>query len=78
MTDASFEHLHYIAGEWVGGQGYTHNINPSDLADTVGLYAKGSAAQVDQAVRAARAALPAWQAFGIQARTQELGGIAVR
>lgn len=66
------EHLHYIAGEWTAGNGFTPNVNPSDLADTVGLYAKGSAAQVDQAVRAARAAMPAWQAFNVQARADAL------
>jgi len=40
------EHLNYINGEWVAGSGFTPNINPSDLADTIGLYAKGTAAQV--------------------------------
>ena len=44
------EHLNYIAGEWVAGNGFAPNVNPSDLADTIGLYAKGSAQQVDQAV----------------------------
>src|SRR5687767_3470425 len=66
------EHLNYIAGEWVAGNGFAPNVNPSDLADTIGLYAKGSAQQVDQAVRAARAAMPAWAAFGIQARADAL------
>jgi acyl-CoA reductase-like NAD-dependent aldehyde dehydrogenase len=66
------EHLNYVAGEWVAGNGFAPNINPSDLADTIGLYAKGTAAQVDAAVRAARAAMPAWQAFGIQARADAL------
>jgi aldehyde dehydrogenase (NAD+) len=66
------EHLHYIAGEWTAGNGFTPNVNPSDLADTIGLYAKGSAAQVDQAVRAARQAMPAWQAFNVQAGADAL------
>jgi len=66
------EHLNYVAGEWVAGNGFAPNINPSDLADTIGLYAKGTAAQVDAAVRAARAAMAAWQAFGIQARADAL------
>ncbi|WP_280150549.1 aldehyde dehydrogenase family protein [Piscinibacter sp. XHJ-5] len=66
------EHLHYIGGEWVAGNGFTPNVNPSDLADTIGQYAKGSAAQVDQAVRAARAAMPAWQGFNVQARADAL------
>src|SRR5437667_9792184 len=72
MSDATHEHLNYVGGEWATGNGLTPNINPSDLADTVGLYAKGTAAQVDQAVRAARAAMPAWQGFGVQARADAL------
>ncbi|HUG25644.1 aldehyde dehydrogenase family protein [Piscinibacter sp.] len=66
------EHLNYVGGEWVAGDGFTPNINPSDLADTIGLYARGTAAQVDAAVHAARAAMPAWQAFGVQARADAL------
>jgi acyl-CoA reductase-like NAD-dependent aldehyde dehydrogenase len=66
------EHLNFIAGEWVAGNGFAPNVNPSDLADTIGLYAKGTSQQVDQAVRAARAAVPAWAAFGIQARADAL------
>lgn len=68
----STDHLNYIGGEWVAGDGFAPNVNPSDLADTVGLYAKGTAQQVDQAVKAARAAMPAWAAFGIQARADAL------
>src|SRR5438552_13598411 len=66
------EHLNFIGGEWAAGNGFTPNLNPSDLADTVGLYAKGSAAQVDAAVQAARAAMPAWQAVSVQARADAL------
>ena len=66
------EHLNYVGGEWVAGDGFTPNVNPSDLADTIGLYARGTAAQVDAAVHAARAAMPAWQAFGVQARADAL------
>jgi aldehyde dehydrogenase (NAD+) len=71
MTD----HLHYIGGEWTAGSGVAPNVNPSDLADTIGQYARGTAAHVDQAVRAARAAMPAWQAFNVQARADALEGI---
>jgi aldehyde dehydrogenase (NAD+) len=66
------EHLHFIGGEWAAGSGVTPNVNPSDLADTIGQYARGTAAHVDQAVRAARAAMPAWQAFNVQARADAL------
>jgi aldehyde dehydrogenase (NAD+) len=50
----------YIGGEWVEGDGTTHNVNPSDTNDVVGAYARASAAQLDEAVAAARAAFPAW------------------
>ena len=71
------EHLNFIGGEWAAGNGFTPNLNPSDLADTVGLYAKGSAAQVDAAVQAARAAMPAWQAVSVQARADALERIGI-
>ncbi|MFL6660528.1 MAG: aldehyde dehydrogenase family protein, partial [Rhizobacter sp.] len=66
------EHLNYIGGEWVAGNGFTPNMNPSDLADTIGQYAKGTSGQVDRAVRAAREAMPAWQRFNVQARADAL------
>ena len=49
-----------IGGEWVEGQDWSDNINPSDTSDIVGQFAQGTAAHVDEAVQAARAALPAW------------------
>ncbi len=68
-------HAHYIAGEWVTGSSTSSNINPSDLADTVGQYAVGGSAEVDAAVAAARAAFPAWSTSGIQARSDALDKI---
>jgi aldehyde dehydrogenase (NAD+) len=62
----------YIGGEWVAGAGYAQNINPSDLSDVVGEYAQADAAQVSQAIAAARAAFPAWSTSGIQARSDAL------
>ena len=53
-------HKNYIGGEWVGGDAATRNVNPSDTNDVVGAYAQASAAQLDAAVAAARAAFPAW------------------
>ena len=82
----------YIAGEWVEGQGVSRNINPSDTDDLVGLYAQASAAQLDAAVAAAKAAFPAWSrttplarhdalmriSSGIAARQDELGDLLAR
>jgi alpha-ketoglutaric semialdehyde dehydrogenase len=58
----------YIAGEWVEGEAVSRNLNPSDTNDIVGLYAHASAAQVENAVAAARAAFPAWSRTSPQER----------
>ena len=89
MTDL---HKNYIAGEWVEGASVTRNINPSNTDDVVGEYAQASASQVDEAVKAARAALHAWArttpqerhdvllkvALEIAARKEELGRLLAR
>jgi alpha-ketoglutaric semialdehyde dehydrogenase len=49
-----------INGEWVPGESFTANRSPSNLDDIVGEYAQGTAEDVDRAVKAAQAALPAW------------------
>ena len=64
-----------IGGQWVAGTSYTPNINPSNLADVIGDYTQASAAQLDAAVQAARAAFPAWSTSGIQARADALDKI---
>ena len=48
----------FINGQWVPTEGVSENRNPANPEDLIGLYARGSAADVDQAVEAARAALP--------------------
>jgi aldehyde dehydrogenase (NAD+) len=68
-------HLNHINGEWVEGSRLVPNINPSDLADAIGLYASATAAQVDLAVHAARAAFPAWSQSNIQMRADALDRI---
>lgn len=62
----------YIDGQWVGSARYQVNTNPSDLSDVIGEYAQADAAQVEQAIAAARRAFPAWATFGIQARADAL------
>ena len=64
-----------IGGQWVAGNRYSPNINPSNLGDTIAEYAQGDAAQVQQAVAAAAAAFPAWSIGGIQARSDALDKI---
>ena len=62
----------FIAGEWVEGVSVSRNINPSDTNDIVGEYAGASAEQVEQAVAAARAALPKWARSTAQLRADIL------
>jgi acyl-CoA reductase-like NAD-dependent aldehyde dehydrogenase len=69
------QHNNLIGGEWLPGNGYSPNINPSNLADVVGHYTQASAAQLDAAVLAARAAFPSWSVSGIQARSDALDKI---
>ncbi len=69
------QHDNLIKGEWVPGNGYSPNLNPSNLADVIGEYAQGDASHVDAAVQAATAAFPAWSTGGIQARADALDKI---
>ena len=71
----STPHLNFINGEWLAGNSLSPNLNPSNLADVIGEYAQGDAAQLDLAVRAAEAAFPAWSTSGIQARSDALDKI---
>ena len=57
-----------IGGEWVDGESTSENRNPSDLDEVVGEFAQGTAADVDKAVEAARAAAPGWRASNAQVR----------
>lgn len=71
MTEQK-RHDNYIGGQWLAAGSYSRNINPSDLSDCLGEYAQADAAQVAQAIAAARAAFPAWSTSGIQARSDAL------
>jgi acyl-CoA reductase-like NAD-dependent aldehyde dehydrogenase len=71
VADAK-QYDNYINGEWVAGADYSANINPSELSDTIGDYAKADLSQVNAAIDAARAAFPAWSTSGIQARHDSL------
>lgn len=71
MADAK-RYDNYIDGQWVAGNNYQANINPSDLSDVIGEYAQADAAQVEAAITAARKAFPGWSVSGIQARADAL------
>ncbi|MFL9923274.1 aldehyde dehydrogenase family protein [Herbaspirillum lusitanum] len=64
-----------IAGEWVTGASEVENINPSDTNDIVGTASHASAAQVAEAIAAARQALPKWNAGTVQLRSDILSTI---
>jgi aldehyde dehydrogenase (NAD+) len=64
-----------IGGEWVEGADINRNMNPSDLSDMVGEYARADAKQALQAIAAARAAFPAWSRGNIQVRADMLEAI---
>ena len=64
-----------IAGEWRLGDGDIPSINPSDLADIVGSFAQASAADLDDAVAAARDAQRIWARTGLEARARVLDAI---
>ena len=71
----TLETRNHIAGRWQEGTSTIENRNPSDLDDVIGHYAQASAAQLDDAIAAARAAQPLWWAAGIQKRHDVLMAI---
>jgi acyl-CoA reductase-like NAD-dependent aldehyde dehydrogenase len=84
-------HKNLIDGEWVGSDG-VENINPSNINEVVGVYARATVEETKQAIAAAKAAFPAWSRSGIlerhailrktadeiTARKQELGELLSR
>jgi alpha-ketoglutaric semialdehyde dehydrogenase len=70
-------HKNYINGEWVEGSATSENINPSDVTDVVGLYTQAGAAQAEDAISAAKAALPGWSNTTPQQRADILETIGV-
>lgn len=65
-----------IAGHWQDGVDAVENRNPADNSEVIGLYARASAAQVEEAAQAARAALPGWAAASPQVRSDLLEAVA--
>ena len=68
-------HKNFVAGDWVEGTDLNRNINPSNLDDVIGEYARASAAQAEAAIDAAFAALPVWRATTIEQRSDILDRI---
>jgi acyl-CoA reductase-like NAD-dependent aldehyde dehydrogenase len=68
-------HQNYINGAWAEAGEPAPNINPSNVSDVVGEYARANEVQVRAAIAAARAAFPAWSRGSIQARADMLDRI---
>ena len=68
-------HQNYINGTWAEAGEPASNINPSNVADIVGEYARANEPQVRAAIAAARAAFPAWARGSIQGRADMLDKI---
>ena len=64
-----------INGEWIDSPDANRNINPSDVDDLIGEYARADAAQARRAIAAATAAFPAWARGNIQERADLLDRI---
>jgi len=75
VTATTELHRNYIAGQWMVGTDASKNINPSDLNDTIGEYARADPAQADAAIAAARAAAPSWSMSSVQERANLLDAI---
>ena len=70
-------HKNFINGEWLEGSAVSKNINPSDVTDVVGEYAQADAQQAEDAIAAAKAALPGWSGTTPQQRADILETIGV-
>lgn len=65
----------YIAGDWVTGTGTVENRNPSDPSDLIGHYAQASAAQLEDALAAARRAQRDWAGYALERKQAVLMAI---
>lgn len=84
-------HKNFINGAWVAGD-QAENINPSNTDEVVGIYARGSSQDAENAIAAAKAAFSGWSRSGllerhgvlrkasdeILARKEELGTLLAR
>ncbi len=69
------ETRNFIAGDWHSGTSTVENRNPSDLSDVIGHFAQADAAQLAEALSAARRAQAEWGATGPQKRHDVLMAI---
>ncbi|HVX99628.1 MAG TPA: aldehyde dehydrogenase family protein [Pseudorhodoplanes sp.] len=65
-------HQNFIAGNWSKATSGVPDINPSNTKDVVGEYARASKADAEAAIKAAKAAFPAWSLASPQVRYDAL------
>ncbi|MGX9854553.1 aldehyde dehydrogenase family protein [Limimaricola variabilis] len=58
----------FIGGRMTAASDAVANVNPSNTDDVIGEFARGTAADLDMAVSAARAAAPGWARSAVQDR----------
>ena len=68
-------HLNFINGEWKEGYDTIENINPSDVSDIVGRYAKANSADCEAAIQAASSAFMDWSQSALEQRKTVLDKI---
>ena len=66
----------YINGEWAASERTFENHNPADAGDCVGVFCRGSRADVDAAASAAQEAWPVWAAMNAPQRAKHLFKVA--
>jgi alpha-ketoglutaric semialdehyde dehydrogenase len=75
MMDLHGLHKNFVAGAWVEGSSVNENVNPSNVKDVIGRYARASRAQAEEAIAAAKAAAPGWARSTPQQRHDVLDAI---
>ena len=70
--NATTDLSHYINGEWVRGKVALDSLNPSDTRDIVARAPSDDGAAMNDAVQAAKAALPAWAGASPEVRSDVL------
>jgi alpha-ketoglutaric semialdehyde dehydrogenase len=58
----------FIEGDWVAASEVAPDINPSNTSEVIGDFPRGSAADTERAIKAAKQAFPGWARSSIQVR----------
>jgi aldehyde dehydrogenase (NAD+) len=62
VVTGSWQGRQFLGGSWHPASGEVfENVNPAHVGELLGVYPRGTSAEIDEAVRAARKAFPAWR-----------------